>query len=147
MIEATALVSFSIFTPSFASIAWCNPSLLRGPGCKRPFNESTIITSPSNEILECPLQVKAGIEVTESKVVSRANSINVYPSVAKNSISIATSLDISSVNIINNIGNLVLTLNEPSLNHIDISSLSSGIYFVSVSTKNGSTVTKKIVKN
>ena len=39
--------SFSIFTPSLASIAWWIPSLQRLPGWRRPVNGSTIITSPS----------------------------------------------------------------------------------------------------
>ena len=34
-------------TPSFASTAWCRPSLHRRPGIRRPVNSSTMMTSPS----------------------------------------------------------------------------------------------------
>ena len=36
-----------MFTPSFASTAWCSPSDQRRPGIRRPVNSSTMMTSPS----------------------------------------------------------------------------------------------------
>ncbi len=44
---ASVWFSRSIFTPSFASTAWCNPSDQRRPGIIRPVNSSTMTTLPS----------------------------------------------------------------------------------------------------
>ncbi len=41
---ASVCVSRSIRTPSFASTAWCSPSLHRRPGIRRPVYSSTMIT-------------------------------------------------------------------------------------------------------
>jgi len=109
--------------------------------------DTTISTSPSNEILLLPIRIKSETNTTESKVVSTSNYVMVYPTIAKSNISITSSNEINSVTIINNIGNIVLSINEPNSNKIDVSSLANGIYFVSVNTKNGSTITKKIIKN
>jgi hypothetical protein len=109
--------------------------------------DTTIATSPSNEILLLPIRIKSEVTTTENKIVPATNTVTIYPTIAKSNISIISSIDVNAVTIINNIGNIVLSINEPITNKIDISSLATGIYFVSVSTKNGSTITKKIIKN
>ena len=47
VIVASVLVSSLIFTPSLASIAWCNPSENALPCISLPVNWSTITTLPS----------------------------------------------------------------------------------------------------
>jgi len=109
--------------------------------------DTTITTSPSNEILLFPISLKSSEVSTETKTIAATNTLVIYPTVAKSSITISSSNDIKSIKIINNIGNVVLAFSEPSSNKIDISGLSNGFYFVSVNLKDGSTITKKIVKN
>jgi len=109
--------------------------------------DTTIETSPSNEILELPINLKSG-EVTESKLTETTNEIGVYPTNARSFINIrSSSKEVKSVKIIDNIGNTVTIINELESNRIDVSTLSSGIYFVSVLTKDGLVTTKKIIKN
>jgi len=108
--------------------------------------DTTIETSPSNEILELPINLKSG-EVTDSKITEATNEIAVYPTNARSFINIRSSKEVKSVKIIDNIGNTISTLSDLDSNRIDVSTLSSGIYFVSVFTKDGLVTTKKIIKN
>jgi len=110
--------------------------------------DTVITTAPSKEIMNFPIKIKSNTEETVSKnVVATNNSISIYPTIAKTSISVSTTLTINSITIFNNIGNIVSILTEPNLNHIDVSSLSCGLYFISVKAKNGTTITKKFIKN
>ena len=108
--------------------------------------DTSIQTSPSNEILELPINLKSG-EVTESKIPEPPTELSVYPTNAKSFINIKSSKEVKSVKIIDNIGNTVSSLNDLDTNRIDVSALSSGIYFISVFTKDGMVTTRKIIKN
>ncbi len=48
---ASVWVSPRTSTPSFASTAWCSPSLHRRPAICRPVNSSTITTLPSSAMM------------------------------------------------------------------------------------------------
>lgn len=69
-----------------------------------------------------------------------------YPNPAKDILNIQTNnIEITSVNIYNILGSRVLTLNEVESNSINISNLTSGVYFVKINA-NGNSITKKIIK-
>lgn len=107
--------------------------------------DTSFATSPSNEILELPISLKSG-EVTDSKINEPINELSVYPTNVKSFIYIKSSKEVKSIKIIDNIGNTILTLNDLESNRVDVSTLSGGIYFVSVFSKDGSVNTKKIIK-
>jgi hypothetical protein len=109
--------------------------------------DTTIATSPSNEILLFPISLKSSEVSTESKTISTSNTLSIYPTITKNTISISSSNEIKSIHIINNIGNVILKISDPVTTKIDVSSFSTGLYFISVNFKDGSTITKKIIKN
>ena|ERR1035437_8537170 len=109
--------------------------------------DTTIATSPSNEILLFPISLKSGEVTTETKTIGSSNNLSIYPTIAKSSINISSSNEIKSIQIINNIGNLILKITDPITTKIDVSSFSTGLYFISVNFKDGLTLTKKVIKN
>ena len=109
--------------------------------------DTTITTSPSNEVLQFPIKLKTNEVSTVNNRFYNENTVAIYPTVAKSSITINTSSEINNITIIDNIGNKVMEIAELNNNHVDISSLANGVYFVSVNLKDGSVNTKKIVKN
>ena len=70
------------------------------------------------------------------------------PNPASKNVTIVASETLQSVNIVNMIGQTVLTLNSINTNKqlIDISNLSSGVYSVIVNTENGISTKRLIVK-
>lgn len=72
-------------------------------------------------------------------------AMHIYPNPANNSITVNTENSVESIQIFNAIGKLVKGVNSPSKAEvINISSLSAGVYFVSV-TSNGQTKTDKLM--
>ncbi len=64
------------------------------------------------------------------------DNFSVYPNPATNQLSINTNgLPVSDINIYNTTGQLVLVVNQPQSNTIDISSLNNGIYITEIKTK------------
>ena len=97
--------------------------------------------------------------VTSSSIVIKDNDLNgiynsnaiefkVVPNPASKNVTIVASETLQSVNIVNMIGQTVLTLNSINTNKqlIDISNLSSGVYSVIVNTENGISTKRLIVK-
>ncbi len=70
-------------------------------------------------------------------------SMSIYPNPTQSELNISGDTEIKSADIYNSIGKLVLTSPELSLRKIDVSSLSSGIYFLKIN--NAQTI--KFVKN
>lgn len=62
------------------------------------------------------------------------NLFKVYPNPVKNIITIETGLTIDSIDVVNQIGQNVLTLNSNRIinNQVDLSSLSQGLYFMNI---------------
>jgi hypothetical protein len=69
----------------------------------------------------------------------------VYPNPTKNSFSIQTQEELSSIIVYNNIGNVVGTI-KPSTGSYDISFLSNGVYFIEIQAISGKKSYEKIVK-
>lgn len=74
-------------------------------------------------------------------------SVNTYPNPAKDVISIAVPDDvqITQVTVYNITGQQVLTTNQTQ--NINVSQLASGTYLLKATSVNGTTLTKKIIKN
>ena len=74
-----------------------------------------------------------------------ASKFNVYPNPAKDFLTIdSRNINISSVNVFNVLGTKVLERKELNDNKLNISSLSNGVYFLSISADDA-TVTKKFI--
>ena len=75
------------------------------------------------------------------------NSVAVYPNPAKDVISISTpnESEITTVSVYNVAGQEVLKTNQTK--NINVSQFPSGAYFLKATSSNGSTMTKKIIKN
>lgn len=73
------------------------------------------------------------------------NDIKIYPNPTKGILTINVTNDISNIQINNLIGETIKT--NIKKNTIDISSLSKGIYILTIELTNGNIITKKIIKN
>lgn len=75
------------------------------------------------------------------------NSFTVYPNPVKDIISIETSLTIDSVKLVNQLGQTVLTVDSDRIvnNEVDLSSLSNGLYFMTINSE-GRSESIKIIK-
>lgn len=75
------------------------------------------------------------------------NEISIYPNPASNELFIknGNNIELSSIKIADLTGKTVLSQNT-EFSSINISNLSKGMYFVTVETKTGNTVTSKIIK-
>ncbi len=78
--------------------------------------------------------------------VHQNNTIDfsIYPNPSKGIINIKSDMNISHIKVYNQLGALVLSIQNK--HQIDISSLSPGIYFIKAIDDDGSAVTKKIIK-
>src|SRR5690606_21496495 len=84
------------------------------------------------------------VSLPESNLLGSKRTINVYPNPTKEELNIGIdSKDIQLITIFNTSGQIVLS--PPPSNRIDISSLSTGIYFIRIAN-NKETFTKKIIK-
>lgn len=68
----------------------------------------------------------------------------VYPIPAKNELNINTQVELQNARVHNLLGKMVLNIIEPS-NRINVSSLNSGIYMLTLTSKEGAVVNKKII--
>ena len=75
-----------------------------------------------------------------------AELISVYPVPASEYITINTSLNIDRAKIVNQLGQVVLTINDLNLKKIDISTLKNGVYSLLIKSGNKSK-TLRFVKN
>ena len=74
-------------------------------------------------------------------------SFSIAPNPAKNNITISASCDFNTIEIVNFIGQTILSQsNAGSKTTLDISNLADGVYFVRIKTDNGTSV-NKFVKN
>lgn len=74
-----------------------------------------------------------------------AETVSVYPVPSKAILNVKANSDITKIEIYNQAGQRVL--GNVSQNNIDISPLATGIYFAKIEDVNGSSVTKKVIKN
>ena len=75
------------------------------------------------------------------------NKLSIFPNPSNGVLNIKASQNISSVNIYNMIGNLVMVksiANNQSI--LNIESLTNGVYFIELNLNNGSTLNSKIIK-
>ena len=81
------------------------------------------------------------------KLVESLNLFSVYPNPIKDNVKINTSLTIDSVEIHNQLGQRVMDIKGNTLidNTIDVSSLNTGVYFLSISAE-GKSQSIKIIK-
>lgn len=72
--------------------------------------------------------------------------LNIYPNPAQNEISIDTKMDFTKLQIINNLGVVVLTVEKTNL--ISLKEMSTGLYFIQLLNKNNKVIgSKKFVKD
>jgi len=78
---------------------------------------------------------------------STNNAVSMYPNPADNLLNIRSAQSINNIKIVSVIGQEVKSVN-PATNQItlDISNLESGIYFVTITTENGSVIKKLTIK-
>ncbi|WP_225036874.1 T9SS-dependent choice-of-anchor J family protein [Winogradskyella sp. SM1960] len=72
----------------------------------------------------------------------------IYPNPAKESITLASDNSIKSVEVFNNLGQVVLQKNSDfsNTNKFDISNLTSGVYIMTINSTDGASQTKKFIK-
>ncbi|MBS1586697.1 MAG: T9SS type A sorting domain-containing protein [Bacteroidetes bacterium] len=80
--------------------------------------------------------------------VRTVNNINTYPNPAKEQLTITAGIDINEVVVVNTIGQVLIAQKNYNTNKaiVNVSSLTSGVYFIKVSDKDGNVVTKRFVK-
>ncbi len=88
------------------------------------------------------------ISVTEGTGIEDVNTtVNVYPNPASSIINVNAGINIERISIVNMAGQCVYSANENDNNAtVNVANLSNGMYFMSVTTANGTT-TKKISVN
>ena len=75
-----------------------------------------------------------------------AEKINIYPNPASNMVTVTSENQIQMVAFFNNVGQNVLTVNPDSKSTVlDISSLTSGIYFIKTFSSEGQTTSKLVI--
>lgn len=76
------------------------------------------------------------------------SSVFVYPNPAKESITLSTDVSVRSVEIYNNLGQVVLQKNSnfSNTNTFDISNLTSGVYIMTINSTDGASQTKRFIK-
>lgn len=88
------------------------------------------------------------VSVTGINENENSNAVFIAPNPVSDKLTISAKEIIQTVSVFNNLGQVVLK-QEVNSNHtqLDLSSLSSSIYFVTIQFKDGSQMTKKVVKN
>ena len=84
---------------------------------------------------------------TNNNQLTEGVNPNIYPNPAKDFISLNSNPDIINITINDIDGIVVFNQSENLEKSISISFLPKGIYFVSITTNNGITITKKLIKN
>ncbi|SEQ13537.1 Por secretion system C-terminal sorting domain-containing protein [Hyunsoonleella jejuensis] len=74
------------------------------------------------------------------------NDIMVYPTLAKDFVTIKSKTKINSIQLFNALGSRVMAA-EPSSDKVDVSSFANGLYFLIIETNNNPSVVKRIVIN
>ena len=74
----------------------------------------------------------------------KAFDFSVYPNPTKNEIKISTQVQLQNAKVYNLMGKTMLHVNYPS-ERLDVSSLHAGIYLMSLTSKEGAVVNKKII--
>jgi hypothetical protein len=69
----------------------------------------------------------------------------IYPNPSNSDISISGNFDIEHIDIVNNLGQIVQTIDNPD-GTISLNKHSKGIYFIHAHSSDGKIATKKIVK-
>jgi len=77
-------------------------------------------------------------------IVDYKDNIIIYPNPANNAVHISGA-DVTSINIFNNIGQLILT--QHNTNTINVSGLTNGIYILSIEISTGYIIYKKLIIN
>ncbi|MGV7107305.1 FG-GAP-like repeat-containing protein [Flavobacterium sp. U410] len=100
-----------------------------------------------NPEINQPLMVIEGSSPLSLVGINGENQIKVYPNPADNIINISNleSLDVKSIKIYNQLGQVVLN-NELQLNSINVSSLAKGVYILSIETKDNKKHTQNFIK-
>ncbi|MEJ5245978.1 MAG: C10 family peptidase [Bacteroidota bacterium] len=87
-----------------------------------------------------------GIGVSNSSVVDENINLDVYPNPASNYIYVNADGDVSSIEIIDLLGNKLIGMDAMKLNKaVDVSNLPAGVYSLRVATSKGSLKTKQIL--
>lgn len=76
---------------------------------------------------------------------AKGTELTIYPTVVSESFSIITEASVQQVKVYNAVGQQVLSLGNVE-DIVNISNLNSGVYLVAVTTDNGASITKKIIK-
>jgi len=77
-----------------------------------------------------------------------ASEISVYPNPASTLVNVISGVEIRNVKLVNFVGQVVLEQNvDANSVRLDVSNLTTGIYFVKVETTSGAVVTKRITVN
>lgn len=109
----------------------------------------TIITTISN-LSEGTIDINtASADLVDNDVVGIDDigeiEISIYPNPAHNIINISSNLNIEEVQIYNIAGQKICFQRNPSLNQLNVSDLSPGVYFMNILV-NGNIITKKFIK-
>lgn len=89
-----------------------------------------IVSSPGNNTV-----------ISQNVDISMVNDIICYPNPASDIINLESESPISSINIKNSLGQIILILFDKNINKIDISNISKGLYFIEIhSNKNVSRI-------
>ena len=90
-------------------------------------------------------RMKVSVNATPLSVQNHlAFDFSVYPNPAKNEIKISTQVQLQNAKVSNLLGKTMLHVNYPS-ERLDVSSLHAGIYLMSLTSKEGAVVNKKII--
>ncbi len=96
---------------------------------------------PTNELEEVSVTLGVTVGVGEN---GENEFVAIYPNPASTVLRINSNGDVTSVRLVNTIGQVVYNNNNAS--DIDISSYDKGVYFISVDTKNGTTTQKVLIQ-
>lgn len=109
------------------------------------FTEQAHIFFDFNPAIDTNIVTTTVVDAAAGLPQFTAETVTVYPVPSKNILNIKANTGIARIEIYNQAGQRVLS--NVLQNSIDISALSQGIYFAKIEDVNGSSVTKKVVKN
>jgi len=109
------------------------------------FTEQAHIFFDFNPAIDTNIVTTTVVDAVAGLPQFTAETVSVYPVPSKNILNIKANTAIATIEIYNQAGQRVLS--NALQNSIDISALSQGIYFAKIEDVNGSSVTKKVVKN
>ncbi|MDR0205698.1 MAG: T9SS type A sorting domain-containing protein [Bacteroidales bacterium] len=92
-----------------------------------------------------PEKVCKKVDFTVLSIKNYITKFSIVPNPATNDITITAKIDFSKVEIVNFLGQIVLTQsNDSKKSEVDISNLTNGVYFVRIISENGTSVQKFI---